>query len=410
MDKQLTSSVPEHNHDVQHAETAVHNAKQGLKKKAAETDLPTKKLTANAVSGMGFETRAKLGCHLSSLSRMARRSRQEACRHPSNPRNLEDLILPPDYIRANSGDLLMLWDSGFSAQTRRSFLFGTLPNVDALQDADHWIMDGTFKSAPKYFTQMFTLHGLFPDGWHMPLTYGLLPGKTTTLYKNLFEEIDSYGPFQPQSIQCDFELAVHNAVAEVWPSSTRRGCNFHHKKALLKHLRQCDLMEEYLVTDSVVREHFKMMGAIAFVPVYDVPRVWRYVKPLLPADMATFSAYYESTWIGTSSTNPNFSHDMWNFHDSSVMLLPRSINIAEGFHNGFRSMLSCSNPTIWKFLDCVKDEQDLTDVKLTKKLHKESPEPRADKWIKYDQKLQRIIDAYDDYAILDFLKVVGNML
>ena len=102
---------------------------------------------------------------------------------------------------------------------------------------------------------------------------------------------------------------------------------------------------------------------------------------------------------------------MWNFHDDSLMLLPRSTNIAEGWHHGFNSMLSCSNPTIWKFLDCLKSEQDLTDVKITKKMMKLSPEPRAPKWVRYDVQLQKILEAYDDYNdVLDFLSVVGNML
>lgn len=49
-------------HDVQHAETRVHVAKQNLKKKAAETDLPTKHMVAESVNGLGWETRAKLNC------------------------------------------------------------------------------------------------------------------------------------------------------------------------------------------------------------------------------------------------------------------------------------------------------------------------------------------------------------
>ena len=73
-------------------------------------------------------------------------------------------------------------------------------------------------------------------------------------------------------------------------------------------------------------------------------------------------------------------------------------------------MLSCSNPTIWRFLDCLKAEQALTDVKLAKRLMRERPEPRAPKWIRYDQQLQRIVDSYDDYSnILDFLKAIGSM-
>ena len=90
-------------------------------------------------------------------------------RPPANPRDLEQLSLPADYVRANSGEPLLLWDSGFSAQTRRSFLFGTPDNTTALHDAEHLILDGTFKSSPSLFTQLFTVHGLFDDGWHLPV-------------------------------------------------------------------------------------------------------------------------------------------------------------------------------------------------------------------------------------------------
>ncbi|KAL5259245.1 hypothetical protein ACHWQZ_G009636 [Mnemiopsis leidyi] len=121
------------------------------------------------------------------------------------------------------------------------------------------IMDGTFKSAPNLFTQLFTIHGLFPDGWRLPLFYGLLPGKTTTLYRNLLEELDSWGPYQPQSILLDYELAIHNAVAEVYPSSSN---------------------------------------------TYD-KQTWRHLKPLLPSDMDSFSTYYENTWIGSSTQQLN---------------------------------------------------------------------------------------------------------
>ena len=34
--------------------------------------------------------------------------------------------------------------------------------------------------------------------------------------------------YQPQSILMGHNFAVHNAVATVWPSTTRRGCNFHY--------------------------------------------------------------------------------------------------------------------------------------------------------------------------------------
>ncbi|KAL5257613.1 hypothetical protein ACHWQZ_G012507 [Mnemiopsis leidyi] len=133
---------------------------------------------------MNFETRTKLNCQISSLGKMCRLPRQTNRNYPSSPRSLEveDLILPPEYIHASSGEPLLLWDSGYTADRRRSFLFGSLANH---LDADHLVIDETFKSAPQLMTQMVGIHGIFDSGWHIPLAYGLLPGKTQALYSSL---------------------------------------------------------------------------------------------------------------------------------------------------------------------------------------------------------------------------------
>ena len=60
------------------------------------------------------------------------------------------------------------------------------------------------------------------------------------------------------------------------------------------------------------------------------------------------------------------------------------------------------------FLDCLKKEQDLTDVKITKQ---EAPEPRAAKWRKYDERLQRIITNFHEYSsVIDYLKCVSHLI
>ena len=112
-----------------------------------------------------------------------------------------------------------------------------------------------------------------------------------------------------------------------------------------------------------------MVGAIAFVPEEDADDTWRLLKPLLPPDMIEFTRYYEATWIGSSGNRPTFAHEMWNQNAAGRSLLPPSTNIAKGWQRGFNSMLGCSNLTIWKFLDCVKAEQSLTDMKKNKGNH-----------------------------------------
>ena len=101
----------------------------------------------------------------------------------------------------------------------------------------------------------------------------------------------------------------------------------------------------------------------------------------------------------------------WNHHDSVLCGLPRSSNIAEGWHNGFKSLIACANPTMWRFLDCLKLEQAISDTKITRHLNRDPPPRRAAKWIRWDERVDKVVNEYDTYAdTMDFLKVVAAMI
>ena len=61
---QTVKKNPQHGHDEQRAEITVHRAKKRLKEQAATSDMSTKRMVAEAVSGLDFECRAKLGCRV----------------------------------------------------------------------------------------------------------------------------------------------------------------------------------------------------------------------------------------------------------------------------------------------------------------------------------------------------------
>ena len=127
--------------------------------------------------------------------------------------------------------------------------------------------------------------------------------------------------------------------------------------------------------------------------------------------MPSFVDYYEYTWVGSSNRNPTFSYYRWNQHDITALLLPRSSNIADGWHFGFRSMLSCQNTSIWKFLECLKKGQRITAVKMTKMMMREEAEPRLTKWRRYDERLQRIIMSFNDYStVAHYLRCISNLV
>ena len=173
----------------------------------------------------------------------------------------------------------------------------------------------------------------------------------------------SFGPYKPQFIIVDFEKAIHNAIDTVWPSSTKRGCNFHFNKDVFRNLKKSDCYSEYLIQGSEIRKLVSMCTDIAFIPESDVDQAWSFIRPLIPVDMENFRDFFERTWIGTSSTPPIFSHDMWNQYDATLMLLPRTTNIAKGCNHSFHTLVACDHPTIWRLLDCVNKEQNLSDAK-----------------------------------------------
>ena len=136
------------------------------------------------------------------------------------------------------------------------------------------------------------------------------------------------------------------------------------------------------------------------------------LRPTLPADMDAFTSYFESTWMGTPNRPARFDRLSWNQYDCCLAGLPRSSNLAEGWHNGFRSLVQCSNPTIWKFLEALKLEQGLTDQKITERLMRRPPPQRAAKWIRYDSLLESFMQAYDnqEYEVIDYLSAVSAAL
>ena len=116
---------------------------------------------------------------------------------------------------------------------------------------------------------------------------------------------------------------------------------------------------------SEIRKGFQRIGALSFVAPEDVDYAWQTLRPTLLADMDPFIPYFDTTWMGTPNRPALFEPSCWNQYDVCLAGLPRSSNLAEGWHNGFRALLGCTNPAIWFFLTALKLEQGLTDQKIT---------------------------------------------
>ena len=75
----------------------------------------------------------------------------------------------------------------------------TVENMDSLAEAPHLVIGCTFCTSPNLFTQLVIVHGMYPDGWRIPLAFGLPPGKTQAHYKVFLDELSAFG-VNPESV------------------------------------------------------------------------------------------------------------------------------------------------------------------------------------------------------------------
>ena len=77
--------------------------------------------------------------------------------------------------------------------------------------------------------------------------------------------------------------------------------------------------------------------------------------------------------------------------------------------NAFATSLGCHHPSIWTYIDAVKDEQAITDIKASRYLMKYDPEPRKPASIKRDEQLMKIVKSYYDFgSTVDFLNCIAS--
>ena len=114
----------------------------------------------------------------------------------------------------------------------RIFIFTTEESLRRLAACEALFGDGTFKQAPKFFTQLYTIHGYF-EGNMYPWIFAILPDKTERSYGRMLRlikiELLKLGlDFKHTGeFQVDFEMAAIQAIKGVlnWQIKC---CSFHY--------------------------------------------------------------------------------------------------------------------------------------------------------------------------------------
>ena len=174
-------------------------------------------------------------------------------------------------------------------------------------------MDGTFKTVPLLFYQLYTI-AVKKGGHFLPVVYALLPNKTQETYETLLDlRKETNDDLSPTNITIDFEKAIINAIYIKFPESHIQGCYFHFCQNIYRHVQSSGLQERY-TTDADFALEVRQLAALAFVPVGDVHFFELLELPLSDAAEPLIE-YLEKYYIGTRHHNgqrrePSFPSDI----------------------------------------------------------------------------------------------------
>ena len=328
------------------------------------------------------------------LKRNIQRSRNRAQVPIPLPQTRDAIIIPIQFQvtgNANQPEQFLLWDSGPSINgDERILMFGTQSNLDFLRSCNAILMDGTFKTTPHHFLQLYTIHGTRLEGVDqkpgkaVPLIFFLFPNKTEGTYVRGFDQLSLLLPgWMPNRVMLDFERAAINAVQTRWPNSQVTCCFFHLNQNIWKKINELGLSTFY-GNDVENATKLKMISALAFVPPADVINSWDDLLMILqpwiqqqPQDMQQriddLLMYFEVNYIGQNIAGvrraPRVAAiEMWNVRERTLENYGRTDNEVEGFHMKVAHTTGSQFPNLWKFFKGLQGLQVETE-KLIQELN-----------------------------------------
>ncbi|KAK9738629.1 hypothetical protein QE152_g9700 [Popillia japonica] len=159
------------------------------------------------------------------------------------------------------------------------------------------------------------------------------------------------------------------ALRNEFPDARLKGCFFHFIQCILRAINSKGLKQRY-ETDVEFGLKLRMLPAAAFVPTESVVEVFETLceNQIFPPEAQEVVDYFEDTWIGRPHRRqrrpPQFDLDMWNLYQSILEDLPKTNNSVEGWHRGFAERVGAMHANIWKFINYIRKEQSLNEIRI----------------------------------------------
>ena len=105
----------------------------------------------------------------------------------------------------------------------------------------------------------------------------------------------------------------------------------------------------------------------------------------------------------------HFPIQMWNQHHEVTQGIQRKINAVEAWHRSLNATVGCYHPNIWRFIDALKREQGLVEVKQAKFIAGDKPTKRRKAYAN-EEGLKNLIQSYFHRQPIEFLQGVAHRI
>ncbi|CAF1532648.1 unnamed protein product, partial [Rotaria magnacalcarata] len=315
---------------------------------------------------------------------------------PKLPHSLHRLILPNVFIKNLYNENMLFCDK---KRPSRILGFASITAIKQLAESTIWNADGTFKTAPKLFSQSYTIHA-HNEFSMKPIVFSALTNKHEKTYSSLLQSLIIYARTNnlilcPTSILIDFELSSFNAFKKAFPNANILFCHFHFAKNIMKHVKKLHLPDE-LQKESVKRQLANILS-LPLLPINKIIAAFHDAADslvIINRNFQTFVDYVEKTYI----TSPKFNPVNWN-HYNTLSNRPRTNNHVEGYHRYLNSRMT-AKPNIWKWIMHIQKDDEQTIIRLEQEnKQNRSTKPRKKKNLMHDISLSNLKASYEQNLI-----------
>lgn len=368
------------------------------------------------------------------LNRVQNRNR------PNNPQSLDDLIINPPYTTTFNGERFLQFDSRFDGDGEdlgdRFLMFYTRNSLEKLCASRIILCDGTFKTVPHMFYQLYSIHGVVRD-FTFPLVYVLATRKDEHFYTSILNRLKHHAleihqELSPQYISSDFEISFLNAARVTFPSSTLHGCLFHFNQSLWRYAVNLGLKTPFADrTNNQIRQAIQCLMALPFVPLEDVLETFDLIvnRCTLTENDAHYVSvhelfsYVQRIYVrGVTARGrrravpPRFPPQLWNVYELVLNKQQRTTNSVESWHSRFQRMIQSHHSGVWKFLENIQKDENENQVIITQLDggHTRVRHPVRGSVKRNQEQVEVIVGNYQNYKsednIVTYLLAIGYKL